>query len=137
MIQIKDVLHYYIGQKCIRSSHWEPQNEPYVLTGASLAEAIEFGDGPILRRLCDMTQEEALKVCQMKSEVYTDIDDVELSGQGFYFTHRYGIRARRFKRWFSINDLNAQQFHYLLKQGFDLFNLIDNGFAIDAKTIQP
>jgi hypothetical protein len=29
----------------------------------------------------------------------------------------------------------VQGFHYLLKQGFDLFNLIDEGLAVDSKTI--
>lgn len=104
MIHLKDVIHYYIGQKCIHSSHHEPQNEPYVLTAKNLAEAIEFGDRPVLRRLEDMTKEEKARVgysAMIKNEIV----------------------------W------TPEKVHYLLKQGFDLWNLIDSKQAVDLKTL--
>lgn len=54
----EDYMHLYLGQRCIRSSHHEPQNESYVLSSYNLPEAIEFADRLILRPLEEVTDEE-------------------------------------------------------------------------------
>lgn len=63
-MKLQDYIHYYIGCKMIRSSHWEPQNEPYILDNKNMAEAIEYSDRPILRRLEDMTEDEMIGMLQ-------------------------------------------------------------------------
>src|SRR5688500_4269076 len=65
MIQLKDVIQYYIGQRFMYSSHHEPQDETYVLRASMLGETLEFGDRSLLRRLEDMTEEEALHIGKM------------------------------------------------------------------------
>ena len=108
--KLQDYLHYYIGCQMMYSSHHEPQNEPYVLTFKNIEEAIEFGDRPILRRLEDITDEEDQEYHKLL--LTKELDD------------------------YSIRHDCPESFHYLLKRGFDLFDLIDSGVAADAKLIK-
>lgn len=141
----KDYLPYYIGQNMVHASHHEPQFEPYVLTVENLAEAIEFLDLPILRRLSDMTEEE-MKALYMARTLWAYVQESHIkkiqfspsnkncitidyegpSGSGGYTCGHELIY---------LNQLMPNQFHYLLKQGFDLFKLIDNNLAVDAKSL--
>lgn len=138
-MDIKDYLPYYIGQKMIRASHWEPQNDTYILTGRNLAEAIEFGDLPLLRRLEHMTEEEvkAMIGWEKMNVLYTDLRYKKLAD---CINIEYNIDTGDegcYPQFHSISFLNPtpQQFHYLLKQGFDIFGLIDASLAIDSKSI--
>lgn len=112
-MKLQDYLRYYLLCKMIRSSHWEPQNEPYILTFENIKEAVEFGDRPILRRLEDMPEKEGVEMFGV--DRYWDI--VCMQGSWDLFS--------------------SKEFHYLLTQHFDLFGLIDAGLAIDAKTVKP
>ena len=99
-LELKDVLHFYLGAKCRVANH------------RSL----------ILRRLEDMTEEEceeASIICG-KKRIYLQ---AYWSGNGnaryMYTTPEQCFRLTR----------------YFLSLGFDLFNLINRGLAIDAKTL--
>lgn len=131
MRDIKDYAHYYIGQPCLNT--WFPAdhdayNAGWVLVGFNETSIKPFGlenetdstwtDSikPILRRLEDMTEEERQVVHNM-GKLYMNHKDHTLPS--------YSLS----KMW------AANQTHYLLKQGFDLFGLIDAGLAVDAKTL--
>lgn len=111
-MELKDYLHYYLGCQMIYSSHHQPQNEPYILTFENIREAVEFDDRPLLRRLEDMTEEE-------KREHHS------LMFEGTDGVHQVVVMME-----------TPDSFHYLLRQHFDLFGLIDAGLAIDAKNIE-
>lgn len=72
---------------------------------------IESGEWkPILRRLSDITEEEALEIWNMDEECLVR-----------YHSEKVMIGF----------DLYTDSFLYLLSKGFDLFNLIDSGLAVD------
>jgi hypothetical protein len=157
-MKLQDVLHYYIGCKMLYSSHHEPQNEPYVLTFENIKEAIEFADRPILRRLSDLTDAEAITIASMaffdRDAGYPVRDyttrrqpmgnyppsacQVAINNDWHDMEIVIGFNTGNI--WYSKGEHRVfnqpKIFHYLLSQHFDLFNLIDNGLAIDAKTIQ-
>lgn len=95
----------------------------------------------VLRRLSDMSEEEAIELCKLQTpeKRWPDIDVHDVSHCDIHFTDG--------SKWYGdgveeLNDLhvhfdglNANQFAYLLSRSFDLFNLIDSGLAIDQKTI--
>lgn len=147
MIQLKEVIHYYIGQRFLYSSHHEPQNESYVLRASMLSETVSFGDRPILRRLEDMGEDE-MRLLYRARTWWAYIQDSHIKKIGFDKDNLNAINidyegpsgSSGYTVGHEIMYMNAlmpNQFHYLLKQGFDLFGLIQSGQAIDAKTIQP
>lgn len=112
MKDIKDYLPYYLG-----CDYWT-NNSQGNLNAKTLPDVIDMckrnkGVQLHLRRLSDMTEEENTEWKKLRHAV-TD---------GFHAV-------------LSLID-TPDSFHYLLKQGFDLFGLIDAGLAIDVKTITP
>lgn len=107
----------------------------------SFTHAVLFSDKerikPILRKLSSMTEEEIkfLFNCeQMVAEGVTDISvsvsipliEIKWKNKGeaeFCYYHQ------------GLNQLSPRQFHYLLSKHFDLFDLIDDGLAIDKETL--
>lgn len=103
-----------------------------------------------LRRLEDMTEEEAIELFRLCSLI-------DLSACNFEFFREdigWCINALSETRVVdaisfdnnivsmmyndgSLHPMNPQilAIHWLISRGFDLFNLIENGLAIDAKTI--
>lgn len=153
MIQIKDVLHYYIGQNCHIVYHDGLEGEN-VITYALLGQFALTGKfsyhpktvKPLLRRLSDMTEDEMICLydCEYlygnhatKSEVYKagfkpgngNIIEIHYRGPEGGTGYRSGCQ------YVQLNRLSERQFHYLLKQGFDLWGLIESGQAIDQKTL--
>lgn len=53
-------------------------------------------------------------------------------------THGTNVKYPGFISNASMEDrlFSSREIIYLLKNGFDLFGLIDSGFAIDAKTLE-
>lgn len=113
----------------------------------------------ILRCLSDMTEEEAFKLAEIYSGAVLIKRTTGTVGNFFYFfcEFRSGYKGtsetliihngeawyqhyfedmprRRTGRRNIVNQFEAT--HYLLKQGFDLFSLIENNLAIDAKTLK-
>jgi hypothetical protein len=126
-MKLQDYLHYYIGCQMIRSSHWEPQNEPYVLTFENIKEAVEFGDRPLLRRLEDMTDDEWLDI-EHETSIAPDAMGWHGVREAFMTTdprHRW--------HWTVTNEVLI----ILRKRGVDVDGLIPAGPAIDIKTITP
>lgn len=125
-MKLQDYINYYIGCKMIRSSHWQPQNEPYVLDYKNIAEAIEFDDRPVLRRMEDMTEKDWGTVTKSTKSVsdYIDRDSLKDSFINGGFDDRY--------HWTVVN----KSLIALRKLGVDVDGLIPAGLAIDAKTLK-
>lgn len=122
MKELRDYLHYYLNQNCkIGDSIFIYCIDEDVLLRYNDLVKSKGQIKPILRRIEDITDEECIEVYDCE---YTDSNPVS-------------ARIRLVKHW--LNPIHVtptpNQFHYLLKQGFDLFNLIDAGLAIDKKTL--
>lgn len=130
-INIQDYIHYYIGCRCFNT--WYPEDHPEYDRGWYLrtfrtaidtvnpyglaTESLEYLTGTdsiklILRKLEDITQEEC--------DAYNKIN----------------ITMHSINKVQDQMKTNAATTNYLLKQGFDLFDLIHNGLAIDSKTLK-
>lgn len=140
-MQLSEVIHYYIGQKMLYSSHHEPQNEPYILSLSNIEEAIKFGDRIILRRLESMTEKEMRELYRVKG-LWAFIPDSHIKRIYFKEDNKNCIQYefdgpgggsgwRTGTEYMYLNQLWPTQFHYLLSEGFDLFGLIPSGQAID------
>lgn len=127
MKEIKDYLHLYLGCECKRMGEATTSK----LTGVSYDdtqriwwayfEGEESGHSqfpdvfPILRPLTDMNDEEKDWFGWDTETLYHTFNN--LNHKIYYF--------------------HCDEFLYLLKQGFDLFGLIESGLAIDKKTLKP
>ena len=127
-MKFKDVAHLYIW--CTLSHKWSSLEERAHIKLSKHRLYLGTDDWiPILRRLKDMTEEEHQELDKNGSEGWHTIAkgeeitigvNVDISNIGLAVTHR-----------------QAREMHYLTRQHFDLFGLIDLGEAIDAATINP
>lgn len=167
-MNIKDYLKYYIGCRVLADDKdygdflggaLVPNEVDQIYYDIHLdewpeGEIMPFNDDmsedcrikPILRRLEDMTEDEAINLVSFP--VGYEILKVFKEPQGITFDYKWrdsnpklnnddgysysgtGVSFRS-KHWTPI------QFHYLLSRGFDLFGLINAGLAIDSKTVNP
>lgn len=139
---LKDYIQYYIGCRCLNTwfapdhdcynAGWQlmgyvpSEFKPYYLlndTDATWTDSIK----PILRRIESLTDEEKIYFYNL----FPTQDNLSNNQKIESVTHWLEEEGAD-KYFWSIN-----QFHYLLKQGFDLFNLIENQLAIDEKELTP
>lgn len=126
--ELKDIMHFYIGCEVeieiygkLRNCLLDGINKDYyflIIPGDKAATSYfkgKYSIKPILRPLSDMTDKEAADIFNM--------DD------WLFINQKKGITHLDFA-------LPPQTFIYLLKQGFDLFGLIESGQAIDATTLK-
>jgi hypothetical protein len=113
----------------VTSQTWE--------TSTSNAHYFFFGDDyivPILRPLSSMTEEEAIEVARV-SEWEGHFRDVKVTKSKFddLIVSWDGMPESR-EEFNATGEFFycAEQFLYLLSKHFDLFNLIEEGLAIDA-----
>jgi hypothetical protein len=120
-IELKDVIHFYLGAEMMYGTHHEPQSERYILTCDNLSEAIKFDDPIFLRKLDSMTEEEQLELAELIGVVNVE----------------HFINAVMYKRVYAVRVLDAFEItRYLLSKYFDLFGLIEKGLVID-KNAKP
>lgn len=132
MKEIKDYLPFYLGCQVGYASHHEPQDATYTLTAENLKEAMDFNDPPHLRPLSDMTEEEAIELAKIhKYDIPED----------------NGVREELINIYSDDGELHLGKPYlpismykdgllWLLKQGFDLFGLIESGLAISKTQTQ-
>lgn len=163
MIQIKDIIHYYIGKACfvenVGYGHIAAVDEFGGLTVKIYEETkavyVDIATiKPLLRRVCDMTEVEASELAEKcyysiygngALSVYQIFEaeqpdhfgasffDDDQDKVGFTVDVNRGVEL-------SVNGIRltvpqSESFHYLLKQGFDLWGLIESNQAIDQKTL--
>lgn len=143
---------------------WNNEAHIDITDDSGRVEITDVGDvKPILRRLEDMTEEDMIGLLQSMVPVdmedkpsdddydlemfYNDdglmVDSDIIIGANYTcicFNGQIAIRECGSVIMFDEKDMQRpvnipQAFHYLLKQGFDLFGLIDAGVALDAKHI--
>ena len=122
---IRDYLHLYLGCECFNHLRLlgVEGNAAYVSHPATgrMVKDINYLK-PILRPLSDMTEEE-LQEC---GNLVVDFSDDE-SG--------LGLNEHKWQDFTLL--LCAEQFHWLIQRGFDLFGLIEAGLAIDKTKLKP
>jgi hypothetical protein len=140
-LNFKDYAPYYIGCKCFNT--WFPKGadmydndwvlkgyhagypKPYCLDNKE-EETWTDSIKPILRKLWDMTDEDCWQIDKLDS-MWVPNTSTEYKTNRLYLYREKCIVFR---------DVSPLVFDYLLKQGFDLFKLIENGLAIDSKTLK-
>jgi hypothetical protein len=141
-MKLQDYIHYYLGCRVKatpyggQANKWEEgsivglniHNVAHVKfdNWQSIADVTMSCIKPILRRLEDMTEEEARGFLN-HAKPYAE-----------YIAHNehaviWQSQGSRSEIWLLFGP--PAGFHYLLKQHFDLFGLIDAQLAVDAKTI--
>lgn len=118
--ELKDYLHLYIGSK-VWTTHLALNNgEPQALTVSinNLFDILyKYHDSKlILRPLSSMTEDDVKEENLEISDLFYEIIPSHRKRGYFYFT--------------------ANQVHWLLSRGFDLFGLIDSGLAVNAETLK-
>lgn len=145
-MKLKDVLHYYLGCE-YRCDYVEGGKINYICkdfygegkpavrdnenSGWIAATLIK----PILSKLEDMSEEDAIE-CAKLSEWephFTDVK-VERTKYGDLLVKWQGnVEGGEQQNITGDMFYCAEQFHYLLSKGYDLFNLIETNQAIDRK----
>lgn len=131
-MNLKDVMHFYLGCS-IQRSGLHP--EIYLITGVRKTES--HADGYTVFVLDADNQEDAFPLdeyVKLLVRPLSSMTEEEKAHIGFdaYKVLRSSGKLPAFqegKIW------AATQTHYLIKQGFDLFGLIESGQAIDSTKI--
>lgn len=129
MKKLSDYLHLYLGCYINRAGRIEKID--YSLLIYTDANNLWEHTKPLLRPLSDMTEEEVVTLIYKRSNIYLNVRFVEFWMNKVRFEFEYKSSSRRRTDDQSFDELDSGQFLYLLKQGFDLFNLIPDGLAID------
>ncbi len=129
---IKDYLHLYLG--CPAEIHGYNTKIVDKVTSSSLT-MITKGCKivPILRPLSDMTEQEAMEL----GKLLLLIPHGQISAYKNTFGKWCVKWSEHYKDHWCIDGeiFNQHQTIYLLKEGFDLFELIADGLAIDKTTL--
>lgn len=137
---LKDYIHYYIGCRCL-NTWFTPDDDCYnagwKLEGYCPNDVKAFrlenetdytrtdSIKPILRKLDSLSDEEKIVFYNL----FPTQDNITDSQRIDAVTHWLEEEGAD-KYFWAIT-----QFHWLLKQGFDLFSLIDNQLAVDEKIL--
>lgn len=140
MTELKEVLHLYLGCEVVFNgvewTMWRISKYYCDLLGADghSKNCIHRHEAkPILRHLSDMTEEEAIELAKL-SEYEPHFRDVKVERNqynDFIVTWQGAAEGREVFNATGEMFYCAEQFQYLLAKGFDLFNLIETGQAID------
>lgn len=106
---IKDYLHLYLGCDCDRSGRLERIDYSFLVWCENNHRLKDVK--PILRQLSDMTEEEEKQYHKIRETGYTSNVERQM-----------------------LNDAAGTK--YLLSLGFDLFNLIPDGLAINKSSLK-
>lgn len=179
--KIQDFLHYYLGSQIQveygfpedkkigiltgfrAGAGWEiwPHKEPFVKVpvGNRVVPAIVRDElvKPILRNLTDITDDEAITVCELynplpfeghrKKNWQVDRSSVNEYQYLYLKNERNDFSFNIDCKEWSLEMYNKNELcethnimkstHYLLMQGFDLFGLLESELAINKTTLKP
>lgn len=140
--EFKEVAHLYIGCDWL----WTQYSGEFT-TGtygtdyfnSMLLKEIAVQNGkakPFLRPLSDMQREEIIELFKLKGlDCHSGVFRTGI--YGWFAQIEYNVKNRGLKSdWHDVRHLNAYQTSYLLKQKFDLFELIENGEAYNLPIIE-
>lgn len=132
---LRDVIHFYLGCDFIHEDDYYVPST-HKLTGYFIDRWNENCKLP-LRKLHSMTEEEAIEVARVTEwEPHFRDVKVERNQHNDLIVTWDGLNEDRDKVN-ATGDIfySSEQFIYLLSKGFDLFELINSGQAIDASTL--
>lgn len=157
-MKLQDYIRHYIGCKCVHT--WFPEghkeyNKGWVLSGYCqlydnggkpfLLESeneVTWADSikPILRKLEDITDDEIKELIGWE-ELNKKYDHVSFEHNKVGIIVNYSIPDREgggypMSHYIRFYQLDGFQFDFLIKKGFDMFNLIISELAIDSKTLK-
>lgn len=157
--QLKDYIQYHIGCRCFTYSgygilkeynqdgHWFVKLDNGGATVGNINDTHTPCDNkeafpkgyppktiikPILRQLEDITKEEMREIVLMNYMIHNTLQDVAYFENSIMFGTTGFTGGGKIK----LDKLSPKLFHYLLKQGFDLFGLLDAGLAVDEKELK-
>lgn len=160
IMKLKDTIHFYLGCECLYEYENGLTGGRDIMSEWHLNE-VRIGSitvKPILRKVSDMTIDEANYLADLYSEwawrKSFEVTSLDFAGSAFITIYYYleggphGIGDGEYTEQLIISNdtiwargyadrnerkivLNSHKMtHYLLKQGFDIFNLIESGQAI-------
>jgi len=150
MIQLKDVIHYYVGCQCImdgkekgrlmgispipnsvnqiyydvRTEDMTDEEDDFSMPYNDNPDESELRIKPILKRIGDMSRKQFEEIKEGLS------GDIVLAILGSVYNHITILENR-----IQTNTLRLLDGLTLIKYGYDVFDLIESGQAIDAKTM--
>lgn len=150
--ELKDVLHFYVNScNCQVIFVDETVNNFF----AKVGEVVKFDATtyyvvssedivnvrPILRRLQSMTEEQAkmlLLQIPFNTRHHIIVKRVDENPYiGIEYEFQYNDKGRYWNKYHSLGKgFTPEEFRWLCVMGFDLWNLIDSGQAIDADTLK-
>lgn len=144
---IKDYLHLYLGCECrcyslSDSNGWIDRVTPELLIQIDDEDSGINGLCLILRPLSDMTEEEAIEICKtVVDEFRHDVIDIfEITKDRIWYIDGqvwgWDGGSEIIDKYFYFHEMPPEVMRILLSKGFDLFNLINEGLAIDATKMQ-
>jgi len=141
--KIQDYLAYYIGQEvvepdgCILNLEAVFSHGTALATGKNQRGGFRSHHGVLndvklrLRPLSDMTREEIIQFFKIGGIVYKEPHRAEIQDDRFIQMEGYDSIGDYSSCYHEGISFRPEQFQYLLKQGFDLFGLIEAGLAVD------
>lgn len=155
-MKLQDFAHYYIGCRCLNT--WFPVGHEMYDRNWQLKAIDTYSDNPyglncyaeftwtdsiklILRKLEDITEDEIKEFIGWE-ELNKKYDHVSFeNNKKVGIIVNYSIPDREgsghpMSHFIKFYQLDGSQFNFLIKKGFDLFNLIISELAIDAKTLK-
>ena len=143
--RLKEVIHLYLGCDVTfrrkKIAGWSVAKLICVSTFGSYVieskdkqfsiDAEEFEFKPILRSLDDMTEEEAKEFCKKEGWGENLENLVVLDG-----AIEFSIKGTKQQCVSRFTRMRPEMFAWCLSKRFDLFNLIPDGIAINAKELQ-
>lgn len=145
MIELKDVIHYYVGCRIFRISASGAYSDEYIMDIDELyrinKETYPYSIKPILRLLEDATDDDIKGFIDYDklNELYVDVSFERcVNGIVIYYgidagPDHGGVFSQTHK--ITFHTFSPKEWQYLISKGFDLFGLIETDQAIDAKTI--
>lgn len=89
-----------------------------------------------LSKLEDMTQHDIVHLFLLKGLDYRKVL-TRTSIVDNFIQIEYKCAGELLSDYITAPSFRPEQFHYLLKKGYDLFGLIEAGLAVDKKTLKP
>jgi len=135
--KIEDYLHLYFGCECVCSNVYNYVHQKETLTSGILnsfySPAGYIGNiKPLLRPLNDMTKDEATEIAIIHKYDIPDAEGVREELIGIYDCKEG--ETLTLGAYLAVKDYLEGLLH-LLKNGFDLFGLIESGLALDKTKI--
>ncbi len=142
-IQLKDVIHFYLGCECLCEKETLHEGWRCFLTDYEIQENYcgRLNIKLLLRPLADIMNTEAFVIYKKYFDKEMAEDWSGDTGSAYFNPKKVRVNSSHAIRIFNGEDYETGDFMkvislvpYLLKQGFDLFGLIESNQAID-KTV--